>query len=131
MRLWLDDVRKPWEHGALGFEWAKTYQEAIDLLLTRRVTFASLDHDLSEGAASGFPYLCRQCGERFQRRVADCPTCKGGGLIDSEKTGYDVVCFLEENPVLWPKDGVVVHSMNPSGALRMRQVIDRHYRSDR
>jgi hypothetical protein len=128
VKLWLDDVRKPWEHGAIGFEWAKTYEQAVDLLLTRQVTFASLDHDLSEGAAMGYFYHCRQCGERWQRRPTSCPKCKGGGLVTHEKTGYDVVCFLEENPHLWPAEGVVVHSMNPSGRARMQQVIDRYYR---
>jgi hypothetical protein len=48
MKLWLDDIRKPWMHGCIGFEWAKTVDEAIALLKTGRVTFASLDHDLSE-----------------------------------------------------------------------------------
>jgi hypothetical protein len=24
MKLWLDDMRPPWEHGCDGWEWAKT-----------------------------------------------------------------------------------------------------------
>jgi hypothetical protein len=100
VKLWLDDVRQPWKHGCVGYEWAKTADEAIALLKTGKVTFASLDHDLSEAATLG--------------------------NWEGERTGYDVVCWMEENNV-WPEDGVRVHSMNPAGKLRMRQVIARHY----
>lgn len=102
MKLWLDDVREPWKHGYVGVEWAKTADEAISILKTGRVTFASLDHDLSEMATIGQPG-------------------------PNEKTGYTVVCWLEEHPEFWPEDGVKVHSMNPVGAKRMRQVIEAHY----
>jgi hypothetical protein len=104
MILWLDDVRKPWEHGFVGADWAKNYDEAIKLLQTHLVTFASLDHDLSEQAA---------LGEKPEH----------------EKTGYDVVCWLEEHPQYWPPCGVIVHSMNPVGKARMEQVIKKHYES--
>ena len=46
MNLWLDDVREPWRHGRIGWEWAKTASEAIALLETGKVENASLDHDL-------------------------------------------------------------------------------------
>jgi hypothetical protein len=101
MRLWLDDVREPWKFGFIACEWAHTADEAIEMLQTKEITFASLDHDLTIDDTIGAP--------------------KG------EKTGYDVVCWMEENNV-WPRDGVVVHSMNPVGRARMQQVIDRHYR---
>lgn len=101
MKLWLDDVREPWKHGCIGWEWAKTADEAIALLATGQVTEADLDHDLSDAATIGMP-------------------------APGEKTGYTVVCWMEENGV-WPRDGVRVHSMNPVGAARMRQVIERHY----
>jgi hypothetical protein len=101
MRLWLDDIREPWKHGFIACEWARTADEAIARLATGEITFASLDHDLTIDDTIGGP--------------------KG------EKTGYDVVCWMEENDV-WPKDGVVVHSMNPVGRARMQVVIDRHYR---
>ena len=89
MELWLDDVRKPPEYG--DYVWAKTAEEAIDLLQEGQVTFASLDHDLGFGGS-----------------------------------GYDVVCFMERTGI-WPKDGVVVHSMNPVGRQYMQMAIDRHY----
>lgn len=102
MKLWLDDVRPPWKHGHIGWEWVKTSSEAIAHLKTGKVTEASLDHDLSEKATLG--------------------NWRG------EKTGYDVVLFLEQNPQLWPKDGVKVHSMNPAGRERMQAVIDKYYK---
>lgn len=102
MKLWLDDLRDPEQHGAIGFQWAKTYDEAIALLASGEVEFASLDHDLGD---------CREC------EIAVCP---------HEKTGYDVVCWMEGHNV-WPVNGVKVHSANPVGKARMMQVIDRHY----
>jgi hypothetical protein len=102
MTLWLDDIRPPWKHGYIGAEWAKTADEAISILKNGKVTFASLDHDLSELATIGMAPA-------------------------GEKTGYTVVCWMEENNV-WPEGGVNVHSMNPSGAARMRAVIGAHYR---
>ena len=101
MKLWLDDIREPWKHGCIGFEWAKTHDEAIAPLKTGKVTFASLDHDLSEMATIGQP-------------------------ARGEKTGYDVVLWMEENDV-WPEDGVRVHSMNLAGKARMEAAIRRHY----
>lgn len=107
MKLWLDDIREPWKHGCLGWEWAKTADEAIALLKTGKVTEASLDHDLAP--------------EHY------CPVDKLEiPIIRGEKTGYDVVCWMEANNV-WPVDGVRVHSMNPVGRARMQAVINNHY----
>lgn len=101
MTLWLDDIREPWKHGYIGCTWAKTADEAIAELKKGSVTFASLDHDLSEQATMGNPG-------------------------PNEKTGYTVVCWMEENNV-WPVDGIRVHSMNPAGKARMEAVIRKHY----
>lgn len=97
MKLWLDDIRDPAEHGRIGWTWVKTADEAIAALATGTVTEASLDHDLSVGATMGTP-------------------------APAERTGYTVVCWMEEHGV-WPKDGVRVHSMNPVGRQRMLDVI--------
>lgn len=98
IRLWLDDLRDPRRFGRIGgWTWAKTYDEAIALLESCDVIEASLDHDLSISDTLGMP--------------------KG------EKTGYDVVCWMEEHGV-WPKR-VTIHSMNPAGAQRMRLAIER------
>lgn len=100
--LWLDDIRKPWEHGFLGAEWAKTAEEAIALLKTGRIEFASLDHDLSEAATMG---------------MAD----------PKEKTGMTVLDWLEENPEYWPVNGVRIHTMNPYKYHVMRGIVLKHY----
>ena len=99
VKMWLDDVRPPWRHGRIGWEWVKTYDEAVALLKTGNVEECSLDHDLT---------IPQTMGEF-------CP----------EKTGYDVVCWMEENDV-WPVKGTHIHSMNPSGSVRMRQVVERY-----
>lgn len=102
MNLWLDDIRDPNEYGHIGWHWVRTAEEAVAWLIAYNVEVeeASLDHDL------GF--------SRFY------PT--------QQPTGYDIVCYLERNPELWPSKGVKVHSSNPCGAARMQQVIDRHYK---
>lgn len=97
MNLYLDDVRKC----PPGFMLARNYDEAIKLLETGRVQFASLDHDL--------------CDEDI---------LKTEGF--KEKTGYDVVLWMKAHNV-WPPDGVVVHSMNPVGRARMEAVIEQAY----
>lgn len=101
MTLWLDDIRPPKKYGYPDAYWAKTAEEAIAILQTGAVTFASLDHDLSEMAIWGLS-------------------------PSEEKTGYDVVRWMEENGV-WPSGGVKVHSMNPVGKARMEAVIARAY----
>lgn len=109
IRLWLDDIRDPEHFGAGGYLWVKTADEAIKILETGYVEFASLDHDLSEEQM--------RAGARGEIVIPP-----------GEKSGYDVVQWLEEHPQLWPSEGVRVHSMNPAGAKRMLQVIDKQYR---
>ena len=41
------------------------------------------------------------------------------------KTGYDILCWMEENNV-WPKEVCLVHSKDPAGAARMLMVINRY-----
>jgi hypothetical protein len=100
MFLWLDDIRNPFHHGAIGAVWAKTYEEAIELLQSGEVTIASLDHDLNMDQTMG--------------------------VDNKEHTGYDVLVWMELNDV-WPINGVQVHSQNPSGRIRMLQVVQKHY----
>jgi hypothetical protein len=118
MRLWLDDERVPWKYGFIASEWAKNYDEAIAALQTGEVTFASLDHDIG---------ACAECTASMQH-VGDMltPETTFYNRCPHAKSGYDVVCWMEENNV-WPAEGVAVHSMNPVGRQRMQQVIDRHY----
>lgn len=44
--LWVDDIRDPRDHGYKGAVWAKTSQEALDMLEKRKWDVISLDHDL-------------------------------------------------------------------------------------
>lgn len=108
MKLWLDDIREPWKFGKLGWTWAKTAEEAINYLRSGKVEEASLDHDLTaeQMIKGGFLGQVYECGQ---------------------KSGYDVVCWLEEHPEFWPPQGCHVHSANPAGRKRMQQVIDRFY----
>lgn len=107
MKLWLDDERQPWKHGCLGWTWAKTAAEAIELLKTGNVEEASLDHDLA--------------WEHYPAAEVDEKDYK-------EQTGYSVVCWMEENNV-WPPNGTRVHSMNPVGREKMQKVIDKAYKN--
>jgi hypothetical protein len=100
IKLWLDDVRDPVYSGRAGWTWVRTAEAAIALLDTGNVIEASLDHDLDTSASIG-----------------QSPT---------ERTGYDVVLWMEEHDV-WPPNGVHVHSQNPAGAKRMLQAIHRAY----
>jgi hypothetical protein len=118
MRLWLDDNREPWKHGFIASEWARNYDEAIAALKTGEVTFASLDHDIG---------ACDDC-VRDGLHVGDMKTPETTfvNTCPHAKTGHDVLCWMEKNNV-WPRDGVVVHSQNPKGRVRMQLVINRHY----
>ena len=44
-----------------------------------------------------------------------------------EKTGYDIMCFLEVNPELLPKKIICVSS-NPVGRQKIQVVIDKLYK---
>lgn len=96
VRLWLDDIRDPAQHGRIGWTWVRTFEEATALFEEGRVVEASLDHDLTISQTMGY--------------------------ADGEKTGYDVVCWMEERGI-YPRDGCHVHSMNPSGAARMKAAL--------
>lgn len=110
--LWLDDYRRPTDfvpnYQDKNWVWAKTAEEAIGYLRTGKILFASLDHDLTEDQMVKGGYL----GQIYE---------------DEQKSGYDVVVWLEEHPEFWPPDGVQVHTANPAGRARMQQVIDKHY----
>lgn len=99
MKLWLDDFRDPQAFGYSGWTWAKNYDEAVEYLKTGEVTHASLDHDLS------IDDILKQ--DNFK-----------------EKTGYDVICWMEENNV-WP-EFIQCHSANPWGRDRINQVINKY-----
>lgn len=100
MNLWLDDTRNPMQHGAIGFTWAKTAEEAIGYLRTGQVKFASLDHDLT-----------------WQQTM---------GQIDGLPNGMNVIYWMIANDV-WPPEGVAVHSVNAGAKKRMEAEILSNY----
>lgn len=109
MILWLDDIRKPWAHGYLGAEWAKTADEAIAALKTGKVEFASLDHDL------------------------DWEHYPGSGVLEADykqATGMAVVKWLQDNPAFWPIRGVRCHSFNDHKRPLMQAIVRAHYGRD-
>lgn len=109
--LWLDDLRPH----PVGWFPVKTAREAIAAMQrigVDRLHRVSLDHDLG---------TCQACGG-FALDDRGLPKqCIHHG------TGHDVVCWMEHEG-FWPAIKPTVHSANPEGARRMRQVIDRAYR---
>lgn len=102
MRLWVDDLRRP----PTGWTWAKTYDEAVEILARGEVTLASLDHDLgyvgvvetSSGIAVPGPGTV-------------------AGYDNEAPTGYDIVKWMAENEV-WPQE-LMTHTASPVGSENM------------
>jgi hypothetical protein len=110
--LWLDDVRKP---PTSAWKWVEDAATAIEVLKTKRVLFASLDHDLAPVHYTANPNF----------------------IPGAHGTGYEVAEFLEfsarspgGDPEVLPPDGVRVHSMNPDGSRRMIAAIVKAYGQD-
>lgn len=99
IKLWLDDQRPPWKFGRLGWEWARSYDEAIDLLSTHNVIEASLDHDLT-----------------IPRTI---------GIEDGSKTGADVCVWMGVNKIS-PRHGVHVHTHSQWGRQVMLSILNRY-----
>lgn len=100
MKIWLDDVRDPAEHGYIGWEWVKTAHEAIERLSEGYVEAISLDHDLGIHSTLGMPH--------------------------AEETGYGVACWIEDRTeddwnYFPPK--IYVHSDNPVGRANIWEAI--------
>jgi hypothetical protein len=98
VRLWLDDDLDD-RAAPQGWVHVTTAQEAIALLDTGRVVELSLDHDLGDD-------------QRFGR-------------------GIDVVDRLAEQQeahgrILWPRDGITIHSANPAGRDAMVRAIENY-----
>ncbi len=109
INLWLDDHR-PVPNIESGRIWtlAKTADEAIAILKTGLVKFASLDHDLAD--------------EHYQ--AYDPKNQKY--LEFKEKTGYDVICYMEEFNI-WPEEGVRIHTMNVVRKPVMLSIVQKIY----
>lgn len=130
--LWLDDVRDPVQHGALGYVWVRTVPEAQAALETGLVRRASLDHDLglcdacwagAKAAAQdgdGAALLDLKNRLAWNHGLASYASCKHHG------TGYDL-CLWMARTGRWPQERPVVHSANPVGRDAMRGVIARYF----
>jgi hypothetical protein len=118
MILWLDDIRDPKDHGFPDAVWAKNYWQAIAVLKTGDVVSASLDHDI--GACEKCTELGLHVGDMLTPETTFYNNCPHA------RTGYDVLCWMEENNV-WPPEGVQVHTANPVGRARMQQVVNKAY----
>lgn len=95
MKVWLDDVRAPYNFGRLGWRWVKTGEGAIELLERGGVKAISLDHDLAPE---------HYAGEHAKE-------------INGAKTGLDVVKWMCAHRVFPAK--IYLHSMNPVGRANM------------
>lgn len=116
--LWVDDdpQRKPppFDTCGLYWTWVTTYDEAIEALKTGTVEFVSLDHDLADEHYVAYFSFNQLCDPRTYTHH-----CK-------EKTGYDVLLWMEENNV-WPKDGIRIHTMNHVRKPIMLDIVKKHY----
>lgn len=102
VNLWVDNERLPPD----GWEWAKTVPEAIRVMTSTPVSALSLDYDLE----------CPKCNDH--------PSCECG----CHDKGIRLVWWMAANNS-WPMTKPIVHSANPTGALKMREVIDRFFPS--
>lgn len=101
--LYVDDVRQTGARTSLGVEapWERTfaYGDTIARLQAGGITHISLDHDLD-----------------------------GDGELDENftRTGYDIATWIEAQAAAGtlPRMTWEVHSMNPSGASRIRAAME-------
>lgn len=106
-KLWHDDIRQPPEH----WFWVRTNREAQIALLLGEWDEISMDHDL------GLDHIDPTV---YEQRPEELWVLKGGG----KETGLDLVRWMIENDKVPPK--VTVHSWNPDGAKRMRDLLNDH-----
>jgi len=113
--LWLDDERTPPLHADCGivWTWVKNADDAIKLLESGDVVFCSLDHDLADEHYQAF-FKSQSTGIPL-----DTNNCK-------EKTGYTVLCWIEENNA-WPSEGIRIHTMNTVRGPIMKEIVFNHY----
>lgn len=106
--LWHDDIRR----APPGWLWARTNEQAHELLQAHHVYACSLDHDL------GLHELDPEWYERLPDAVAN----QVFEHNRSEATGLDLVHWLLEHGRVPP--AVRIHSWNPSGAEAMRAALE-------
>jgi hypothetical protein len=94
INLYVDDERKTGARTSLGYDghWERAYnfEQALEFLVNKNVGHIALDHDLG---------------------------------AEDDLSGYDIACWIEQNitqGLCLPRMTWEVHSMNPSGAQRIR-----------
>lgn len=112
MKVFLDDIRNPYDVGLDASEWVvvRRYQDMEDILYhcSHLITDVSLDHDL------GDPIAREANGIFIPKQVED------------KRTGYDLTKWMAETNI-WPKENVFIHSANPVGAKNMKAIVDRYF----
>jgi hypothetical protein len=102
INVWLDDIRNPPEG---EWQWAKSYEDAVELFQYDKVGSASLDCDLG--------LLLHPDDDDL--RVYPCE--------GEAPNGEEFVRWIIENDA-WPEISLAVHSANAWGAARMRDDIE-------
>jgi hypothetical protein len=98
LRVWLDDDLED-RAAPAGWIHVTTAWKAIELLASGRVVELSLDHDLGDDKENG----------------------RGTDVVD-----YIVGEQEVHSRVLWPRDGITIHSGNAYGRDAMRRTIRRY-----
>ena len=105
LKLWHDDVRRPPND---TWNWARTNDEARELLRRQPYDIASLDHDL------GLDYVDPDTPN------ADELVARGDWPRDD---GQQLAKWIAQHPHLCPPR-IRVHSWNPVGALTMARILE-------
>ncbi len=104
MKLWHDDIRVPPDD---TWVWARTNEEAIEILQNHNVEIASLDHDLGL--------------ETVDPNEENAWLRKGQGV----KTGLHLAWWMHKHPDRIPPK-IIIHSWNIVGADLMASVLKSH-----
>lgn len=102
-RLWLDDVRP----APRGYDWAKNYSQAVQMMSETLYDEVSLDHDLADWQYAAM--RDSHGGEHDYTRGRQ------------ERTGYHVALWMVEHSY-YPRL-IAVHSLNPVGSKAMIQLL--------
>lgn len=117
-KLFVDDYRLPPD---ITWELAKTYDEAIRLLDQNQYDMLALDHDLED------IHYSADWNKYYNDLIENEEVLIKAEEIEIEKTGYDIICWLEVRKAngLYVPPVITCHSANPAGRARILQVIDK------
>jgi hypothetical protein len=102
-KLWYDDIRRPPDD---TWDWARTNEEAMELLDRKRYQEVSLDHDMGL-------HLHDPDEEDADLRIAH-------DRWDYED-GTDLAHWMSEQGLIPPR--ISIHSFNPIGAKKMAEIL--------